>query len=51
MTSDPPTTPKDLKKELLTRKPSSLALCRYYSRMLALQIKAMEEGIMKYEDK
>ena len=31
--------------------PFSLALCRYYSRMLALQIKAMEEGIMKYEDK
>ncbi|CAL8581331.1 hypothetical protein XPA_007030 [Xanthoria parietina] len=28
----------------------NLALCRYYSRMLALQIKAMEEGIMKYED-
>ncbi|KAL8659810.1 MAG: hypothetical protein Q9226_000238 [Calogaya cf. arnoldii] len=29
----------------------NLALCRYYSRMLALQIKAMEEGIMKYEDR
>ncbi|KAL8952004.1 MAG: hypothetical protein Q9222_002050 [Ikaeria aurantiellina] len=28
----------------------NLALCRYYSRMIALQIKAMEEGIMKYED-
>ena len=28
----------------------NLALCRYFSRMLALQIKAMEEGIMKYED-
>lgn len=28
----------------------NLALCRYYSRMLALQIKAMEEGIMKHED-
>lgn len=28
----------------------NLALCRYYSRMLALQIKAMEEGITKYED-
>ncbi|KAL8935106.1 MAG: hypothetical protein Q9216_005582 [Gyalolechia sp. 2 TL-2023] len=28
----------------------NLALCRYYSRMLALQIKAMEEGIMRYED-
>ncbi|KAI4260768.1 MAG: hypothetical protein L6R42_003915, partial [Xanthoria sp. 1 TBL-2021] len=29
----------------------NLALCRYYSRMLALQIKAMEEGIMKFEDR
>lgn len=28
----------------------NLALCRYFSRMLALQIKAMEEGIMNYED-
>jgi hypothetical protein len=28
----------------------NLALCRYYSRMLALQIKALEEGICKYED-
>jgi len=28
----------------------NLALCRYFSRMLALQIKAMEEGIMKHED-
>ncbi|KAL9104742.1 MAG: hypothetical protein Q9163_000354 [Psora crenata] len=28
----------------------NLALCRYFSRMLALQIKAMEEGIMKYDD-
>ena len=28
----------------------NLALCRYYSRMLALQIKALEEGIMKYDD-
>ena len=28
----------------------NLALCRYFSRMLALQIKALEEGIMKYED-
>ncbi|KAL8904202.1 MAG: hypothetical protein Q9171_007133 [Xanthocarpia ochracea] len=28
----------------------NLALCRYYSRLLALQIKAMEEGVMKYED-
>ena len=28
----------------------NLALCRYFSRMLALQIKAMEERIMKYED-
>ena len=28
----------------------NLALCRYYSRMLALQIMAIEEGIMRYED-
>ncbi|MCJ1449945.1 hypothetical protein MMC28_000273 [Mycoblastus sanguinarius] len=28
----------------------NLALCRYFSRMLALQIKAMEEGLMNYED-
>lgn len=28
----------------------NLALCRYYSRMLALQIKAIEEDIMGYED-
>lgn len=28
----------------------NLALCRYYSRMIALQIKALEEGIMKYDD-
>ena len=28
----------------------NLALCRYYSRMLALQIKGLEEGIYKYED-
>ena len=28
----------------------NLGLCRYYSRMLALQIKAIEEGIMNYED-
>ena len=28
----------------------NLALCRYYSRMLALQIKALEEGLCKYED-
>ena len=28
----------------------NLALCRYFSRMLALQIKGLEEGIMKYED-
>ncbi len=28
----------------------NLALCRYFSRMLALQIKALDEGIMKYED-
>ncbi|KAI9841981.1 MAG: hypothetical protein M1837_007547 [Sclerophora amabilis] len=28
----------------------NLALCRYYSRLLALQIKALEEGIMQYDD-
>ncbi|MCJ1393023.1 hypothetical protein MMC18_005895 [Xylographa bjoerkii] len=28
----------------------NLALCRYYSRLLALQIKALEVGLMKYED-
>lgn len=28
----------------------NLALCRYYSRMLALQIKALEEGVMQYDD-
>lgn len=28
----------------------NFALCRYYSRMLALQIKAIEEGIMSYRD-
>ncbi|KAI9762029.1 MAG: hypothetical protein M4579_000665 [Chaenotheca gracillima] len=28
----------------------NLALCRYFSRLLALQIKALEEGVMKYED-
>lgn len=28
----------------------NLALCRYFSRMLALQIKAMEVGLMKHED-
>ena len=28
----------------------NLALCRYYSRLLAVQIKALEEGIMKYDD-
>ncbi|ATY66649.1 flavin-binding monooxygenase [Cordyceps militaris] len=28
----------------------NFALCRYYSRLLALQIKAIEEGIMHYED-
>ena len=27
----------------------NLALCRFYSRLLALQIKAMEVGLMKYE--
>ncbi|KAL3417794.1 hypothetical protein PVAG01_10804 [Phlyctema vagabunda] len=29
----------------------NLALCRFYSRFLALQIKALEEGICTYEDK
>jgi cation diffusion facilitator CzcD-associated flavoprotein CzcO len=29
----------------------NLALCRYWSRMLALQIKALEEGICKYDDR
>ena len=28
----------------------NLALCRYFSRLLAVQIKALEEDIMKYED-
>ncbi|MCJ1282467.1 hypothetical protein MMC26_001790 [Xylographa opegraphella] len=28
----------------------NLALCRYYSRLLALQIKALEVGLMKYTD-
>ncbi|KAI1802053.1 FAD/NAD(P)-binding domain-containing protein [Daldinia bambusicola] len=28
----------------------NFALCRYYSKMLALQIKAIEEGIMDYKD-
>ncbi|KAL8768739.1 MAG: hypothetical protein Q9209_005157 [Squamulea sp. 1 TL-2023] len=28
----------------------NLALCRFYSRLLALQIKAMEVGLMGYED-
>jgi hypothetical protein len=28
----------------------NLALCRYYSKLTALQIKALEEGIMKYDD-
>ncbi|CAI4214950.1 unnamed protein product [Parascedosporium putredinis] len=28
----------------------NLALCRYYSALLALQIKALEEGISKYEE-
>lgn len=28
----------------------NIALCRYFSRMLALQIKAIEEGVMRYED-
>ncbi len=29
---------------------SNLALCRFFSRLLALQIKALEEGLAKYED-
>lgn len=29
----------------------NLALCRYWSRMLALQIKALEEGFCKYNDR
>jgi cation diffusion facilitator CzcD-associated flavoprotein CzcO len=29
----------------------NLALCRYWSRMVALQIKALEEGICKYDDR
>ena len=28
----------------------NLALCRWYSKLLALQIKALEEGVCKYED-
>ena len=28
----------------------NLALCRYYSRILALQLKALDEGIMKYDE-
>ena len=28
----------------------NLALCRWYSRLLALQIKGLEEGICQYED-
>lgn len=28
----------------------NLALCRYYSRMLALQLKALNEGVMRYDD-
>ncbi|KAL8816309.1 MAG: hypothetical protein Q9223_004658 [Gallowayella weberi] len=28
----------------------NLALCRFFSRLLALQIKAMEVGLMRYED-
>jgi cation diffusion facilitator CzcD-associated flavoprotein CzcO len=28
----------------------NLAICRYFSRMLALQIKALEEGLVNYED-
>jgi hypothetical protein len=28
----------------------NLALCRWYSRLLALQIKGLEEGLCKYED-
>lgn len=29
----------------------NLALCRYWSRMIALQIKALEEGITDYGDR
>jgi len=29
----------------------NLALCRYWSRMIALQIKGLEEGICKYDDR
>lgn len=29
----------------------NLALCRYFSRLMALQIKALEEGVAKYEDR
>ncbi|KAH6884803.1 hypothetical protein B0T10DRAFT_96527 [Thelonectria olida] len=29
----------------------NLALCRYYSKLLALQIKGLEAGVYKYEDK
>ncbi|KAK5999238.1 putative indole-3-pyruvate monooxygenase YUCCA1-like protein [Cladobotryum mycophilum] len=29
----------------------NLALCRHYSRLLALQIKALEEGLYKYDEK
>jgi hypothetical protein len=28
----------------------NLGLCRYFSRILAIQLKALHEGIMKYED-
>ena len=28
----------------------NLALCRYYSRLLAIQIKGMEVGLMKYDE-
>ncbi|PUU80251.1 hypothetical protein B9Z19DRAFT_1079810 [Tuber borchii] len=28
----------------------NFALARYYSRLLALQIKALEEGLMSYDD-
>lgn len=28
----------------------NLALCRFYSKLLALQIKALETGVMKYDD-
>ncbi|UKZ61018.1 uncharacterized protein TrAtP1_002291 [Trichoderma atroviride] len=30
---------------------SSLALCRYYSKALSLQIKGLEEGLYKYGEK